>query len=70
MREDREESAIYLCGTRIDNVFCSGSNDIRIAISVLPQDGQIPSGLYHPENVIELEKMRIVMPLPLLLEQT
>jgi len=51
MREDGEESAIYLCGTRIDNVFCFGSNDIGIVISVLPQDGQkasVPS--HHPAS--------------------
>ena len=49
MREDGEESAVYLCGTRIDNTFCFGSNDIGIVISVLPQDGEkvsVPG--YHP----------------------
>jgi len=38
MRESNE-TAVYLCGTRLDNDFGFGSNDLCIAFSVLPQDG-------------------------------
>lgn len=39
MRE-RGESAIYLCGTRLDSDYCFGSDDLGTAISALPQDGE------------------------------
>jgi len=50
MREKGEQaSAIYLCGTRLDSDFCFGSNDLGLAISVLPQDGRKAAEPgYHP----------------------
>lgn len=48
MRES-EESAVYLCGSRIDNEFCFGSEDIGFLVSALPEDApkaSVPG--YHP----------------------
>jgi len=39
MRE-RGETAVYLCGTRLDSDYCFGSNELGTAISALPQDGE------------------------------
>jgi len=48
MRESGE-SAVYLCGSRIDSEFCFGSKDIGVLVSVLPEDApkaSVPG--YHP----------------------
>ncbi len=43
------EAAVYFCGTRLDNDFGYGSNDVGIALSVLPQDGdKAAEPGYHP----------------------
>ena len=48
MRE-KNEPVIYLCGTRLDNDFGFGSDDLGLAISVLPQDGdKAAEPGYHP----------------------
>jgi len=48
MRQN-SESVIYLCGTRLDNEFGFGSNDLGLAISVLPQDAyKAAEPGYHP----------------------
>lgn len=45
----RGESAVYLCGTRLDSRFGFGSNDLGTAISVLPEDGDKAADPgYHP----------------------
>lgn len=48
MRE-QGESAVYLCGSRIDHDFCFGSEDIGFLVSTLPEDtpkASVPG--YHP----------------------
>ncbi|PEN13182.1 hypothetical protein CRI94_11095 [Longibacter salinarum] len=43
------ESAVYLCGSRVDNDFCFGSEDVGVLLSVLPEDNPkaaVPG--YHP----------------------
>jgi len=49
LMRSKGEAAIYLCGTRLDNDYGFGSNDIGTAISVLPEDGDkaLEPG-YHP----------------------
>jgi|GEM_PF-6248013 len=48
MRETGE-SSLYLFGTRLDNDYGFGSNDLGTAISVLPQDGpKAAEPGYHP----------------------
>ncbi|HHP7239059.1 hypothetical protein [Longibacter sp.] len=45
----RGESAVYLCGSRLDHDFCFGSEDIGVLLSVLPEDNAkafVPG--YHP----------------------
>jgi hypothetical protein len=45
----RQEAAIYLSGTRLDNDHCLGSHNIGMLLSVMPEDGTkaaIPG--YHP----------------------
>jgi len=43
------EAAVYLCGTRLDNAFGFGSNDLGLAISAQPQDGdKAAEPGYHP----------------------
>lgn len=43
------ESAIYLCGTCLDNDYGFGSNDIGTAISALPEDGdKAAEPCFHP----------------------
>lgn len=43
------ESALYLSGTRLDNEHCLGSNDLGLAVSVLPEDGEKAADPgYHP----------------------
>jgi mannose-6-phosphate isomerase-like protein (cupin superfamily) len=37
MRESGE-SAVYLCGSRLDHDFCFGSEDVGVLLSVLPED--------------------------------
>ena len=54
MREKVKEgyestSSIYLCGTRIDSECCFGSDDLGLALSVLPEDGEKAAEPgYHP----------------------
>jgi len=48
MRESGE-SAVYLCGSRLDHAFCFGSEDVGVLLSVLPEDAPkaaVPG--YHP----------------------
>jgi len=47
MRETGEP-AIYLSGTRLDNDFCFGSDDVGILFSVLPKDAHAFTPGYHP----------------------
>jgi hypothetical protein len=43
------ESAIYLCGSRLDNDFALGSHDLAALLSVLPQAGRKAAEPgYHP----------------------
>lgn len=49
LMRSEDESALYLCGTRLDSEYAFGSGDLGTAISVLPEDGPkaaIPG--YHP----------------------
>ena len=42
-------SSVYLCGTRLDSDLCFGSNDLGLAISVLPEDARKAAEPgYHP----------------------
>jgi mannose-6-phosphate isomerase-like protein (cupin superfamily) len=47
MRETGQ-GAVYLSGTRLDNDFCFGSNDVGVLLSVLPQDAHAHIPGYHP----------------------
>ena len=43
------EAALYLCGSRVDNATCFGSEDVGFLLSVLPQDAAkaaVPG--FHP----------------------
>ena len=43
------EPCLYLAGSRLDNGFAFGSQDIGLAISVLPEDGlKASTPAYHP----------------------
>jgi len=51
LMRQRGESALYLCGTRLDSDYALGSGDLGVALSVLPEDGPkaaIPG--YHPAS--------------------
>src|ERR1043165_2948755 len=48
MRE-KGEAALYLSGTRLDNDFCFGSEDLGMLLSTLPEDGaKAGEPGYHP----------------------
>lgn len=45
----RGEPCLYLCGTRLDHAFALGSDDLGVALSVLPEDGaKAAEPGYHP----------------------
>jgi mannose-6-phosphate isomerase-like protein (cupin superfamily) len=49
MEASKNEGTIYLCGRRLDNEYCFGSDDLGLLISKLPKGGAkagIPG--YHP----------------------
>jgi hypothetical protein len=49
MEASESEGAIYLCGGRLDNEYCFGSDDLGLLISKLPK-GAVKAGVpgYHP----------------------
>jgi hypothetical protein len=49
MEASENEGAVYLCGTRVDNEYCFGSEDLGLLISKYPKGGAkagVPG--YHP----------------------
>jgi hypothetical protein len=45
----RGEPCVYLCGTRRDHAYALGSDDLGVALSVLPEDGaKAAEPGYHP----------------------
>lgn len=51
MEASKNEGTIYLCGRRLDNEYCFGSDDLGLLISKLPKGGAkagVPG--YHPRS--------------------
>jgi mannose-6-phosphate isomerase-like protein (cupin superfamily) len=43
------QAAVYLCGSRLDNDYCFGSEDVGMLLSVLPEDARKAAEPgYHP----------------------